>query len=72
MDKDRRKLEFEVCDLVYLKVSLIKGVMRFGNKGKFSPRHVGPFQVLKRVSPLAYKVELLPSLAGIHDVFHVF
>jgi hypothetical protein len=44
---------------------------RFGNKGKPSPRYVGPFQVLKRVSPLAYKIEMPPKLAGVHDVFHV-
>jgi len=47
------------------------GVWRFGNKGKLSPRYVRSFQVLKRVSPLAYKVELPPNLAGVHDVFHV-
>jgi hypothetical protein len=42
-----------------------------GNIGKLSPRYVGPFQVLKRVSPLAYKIEMPPNLAGVHDVFHV-
>jgi hypothetical protein len=45
--------------------------MRFCKKDKLSPRYVGPFQVLKRISPLAYKIELPPSLDGIHDVFHV-
>jgi hypothetical protein len=70
-DKHRRTLEFEVGDLVYLKVSPMRGVMRFGKKGKLSPRYVGPFQVLKRVSPLAYKIELPPNLEGVHDVFHV-
>jgi len=70
-DKHRRKLVFKVGDLVYLKVSPMREVMRFGKKDKLSPSYVGPFLVLKRVSPLAYKVELPPSLAGIHDVFHV-
>jgi hypothetical protein len=46
-DKHCRTLEFEVGDLVYLKVSPIRGVMRFGKKGKLSPRYVGPFQVAK-------------------------
>jgi hypothetical protein len=48
-DKHHRKLEFEVGDLVYLKVSPMCGVMRFCNKSKLSPRYVGPFQVLKYV-----------------------
>jgi hypothetical protein len=43
VDKHRCKLEFEVGDLVYLKVSPMRGVWRFGNKGKLSPRYVGPF-----------------------------
>jgi hypothetical protein len=69
-DKHCRKLEFEVGDLVYLKVSPIRGVMHFGNKGKLSPRYIGPFQLLKLVSLIAYKVEMHPSLEGIHNVFH--
>jgi hypothetical protein len=67
----RRKLEFKVGDLVYLKVSPMQGVWHFGNKGKLSPWYVKSFQVLKRLNPLAYKVEMPPSLAGIHNVFHV-
>jgi ribosomal protein L21E len=70
-DMHHRKLEFMVGDLVYLKVSPMMNVWRFGNKGKLSPRYVGLFQVLKRVSPLAYKIEMPPNLSGIHDVFHV-
>jgi len=68
---DRCRLEFMVGNLVYLKVSPIWNVWRFDNKGKLSPRYVGPFQVLKHVSPLAYKIEMPPNLAGVHDVFHV-
>jgi hypothetical protein len=51
-DKHHCKLEFKVGDLVYLKVSPMRGVMRFGNKGKLSPRYIGPFQVLKCVVSL--------------------
>jgi hypothetical protein len=49
----------------------MRNVWRFANKGKLSPRYVGPFQVLKRVSLIAYKIEMLPNLAGVNDVFHV-
>jgi len=49
----RRDLEFEVNDWVYLKISLKKGVMRFGKKGKLSPRYVGPYQILRRVDKVA-------------------
>ncbi|XP_073151871.1 uncharacterized protein [Henckelia pumila] len=49
----------------------MKGVMRFGKKGKLSPRFVGPFEILDRVGTLAYRVALPPNLAGVHNVFHV-
>lgn len=67
----RRKLEFEVGDQVFLKVSPMKGVMRFGKKGKLSPRYVSPFLVTEVVGPVAYRVELPSNLAGVDDVFHV-
>ncbi|KAL6324088.1 hypothetical protein AAG906_006359 [Vitis piasezkii] len=70
-DHRRRDLEFEVGDHVFLKVSPMKSVMRFGRKGKLSPRFVGPFEILERVGTLAYKVALPPSLSKIHNVFHV-
>ena len=71
VDNRRRDLEFKVGDHVFLKVSLMKSIMRFGRKGKLSPRFVGPFEVLERVGTLAYKVALPPSLSKIHNVFHV-
>jgi len=70
-DKHRRQLEFNVGDLVYLKVSPMKGVMRFGKIGKLSPRFVGLFEVKEVVGPVVYKVELPPALSGIHNIFHV-
>ena len=54
----------------FLKVSPIKNVMRFGKKGKLSPRHVGPFEVLKKVGALAYRVTLPPKFGKIHNMFH--
>ncbi|KAA3479739.1 reverse transcriptase [Gossypium australe] len=56
---------------VFLKVSPWKKVLRFGLKGKLSPRFIGPYRVLKRVGPIAYQLELPPKLRQIHDVFHV-
>ena len=54
-----------------LKVSPMKVVMRFGKRGKLSPRYIGPFEVLKRVGELAYELALPPGLSGVHPVFHV-
>ena len=47
-DNKRRKLEFDVRDHVFLKISPFKGVMRFGKRGKLSPRYIGPFEILRR------------------------
>jgi ribosomal protein L21E len=71
VDKRRLLVNFEVGDQVFLKVSPMKGVMRFGKKGKLSPRYVGPFIIIEIVGPVAYQVKLQPELAGVHDVFHV-
>ena len=49
----------------------MKNVMRFGKKGKLSPRYVGPFEVLVKVGALEYRVALPPKLEKIHNVFHV-
>jgi len=56
---------------VLLRVSPMKGVMRFGKKGKLSPRYTGPFEILERVGEVAYRLALPPSLADVHPVFHV-
>jgi hypothetical protein len=49
----------------------MKGVSRFGKKSKLNPRFIGPFEILKRIGPVAYRLALPPNLFGIHDVFHV-
>ncbi|KAM3199623.1 hypothetical protein P3L10_031983 [Capsicum annuum] len=71
-DIRRRDLEFEVDDLVYLKVSPMKGVKRFVKKGKLSPRYVGPYRILGGVGKVAYELELPADLSSVHPVFHVF
>jgi hypothetical protein len=70
-NKRRRPLEFEVGDHIYLWVSPMKAVKRFGLKGKLAPRYIGPFPILEKCGTLAYKLKLSPSLAGVHDIFHV-
>ncbi|GKA50072.1 putative reverse transcriptase domain-containing protein [Tanacetum coccineum] len=70
-DNRRKPLEFEVGDRVMLKVSPWKGVIRFGKKGKLAPRYVGPFEILERIGPVAYRLRLPEELSGIHDTFHV-
>jgi hypothetical protein len=60
-----------VGDYVYLKVSPIKGIKRFGVKGKLAPRYIGPFQIQARCEEVAYQLSLPESLSAMHDVFHV-
>nr|GEW82365.1 hypothetical protein [Tanacetum cinerariifolium] len=64
-------LEFQVRDRVMLKVSPRKGVIRFRNRGKLSPRYIGPFKILKRVGLVAYTLELSEELSNVHSTFHV-
>ncbi|KAL5575262.1 hypothetical protein UlMin_016961 [Ulmus minor] len=45
--------------------------MRFGKKGKLSPRYIGPFKILERIGKVAYRLALPPELSSVHNVFHV-
>ena len=65
-------LEFEIGDWVYLNISPMKEGMRYGKKGKPSPRYVGPYEIFKQVGKVAYELKLLSELALVHPVFHVF
>ena len=67
----RKDIEFEVRDKVFLKVSPWKKILRFGRKGKLSPRFIDPYEILERVGPVVYCLELTPKLAKLHDVLHV-
>ena len=70
-DRRRRPLEFEMGDHVFLKVMPKRGVIRFGKWGKLSSRYIGPFEILKRVGTIVYRLALLPSLSSVHEVFLV-
>ena len=56
---------------MFLKVSPMKGVMRFGKKGKLAPRYIGPFEIQSRVGEVDYKLVLLLELSRIHLVFRM-
>ena len=71
MDQHRTEMEFQTGDKVFLKVSPWNGIMRFSNKSKLSPWYIGPYEIVERTGPLAYRLALPPELSRIHDVFHV-
>ncbi|GJV44123.1 putative reverse transcriptase domain-containing protein [Tanacetum coccineum] len=64
-----KPLEFQVGDRVMLKVSPRKGVIRFGKRGKLNPGYIGPFKILERIGPMAYKLELPEELSNVHNTF---
>jgi hypothetical protein len=70
-DIRRRPIQFQIEDLIYLRVSPTRGIQRFGVKGKLAPRYVGPFEITEICGPVAYHLQLPPQLAAIHDIFHV-
>ncbi|CAA7043816.1 unnamed protein product [Microthlaspi erraticum] len=70
-DKHRRELEFQVGDLVYLKLITFKGKDKAAATGKLKPRYMGPYKILERIGLVAYKLELPPALVAFHPVFHV-
>nr|GEW33030.1 hypothetical protein [Tanacetum cinerariifolium] len=71
VDKRRKPLEFSVGDYVLLKVSPWKDVVLLKKKGKLTPRFVGPFEIIEKVGPMAYRLDFPDELNGVHDTFHV-
>jgi hypothetical protein len=70
-DKRCSPLEFKVGDHVYLRVSPMKGVHRFGIKGKLVPRYIGPYPIIDKYGPTSYQMELPVKVSMVHNVFHV-
>ena len=70
-DAHRMDKQFVVREKVFLRVRLRKSPIRYGKGSKLAPHFVGPFKILERIGPIAYRLALPPNLARIHDVFHV-
>ncbi|GJS63198.1 hypothetical protein Tco_0677762 [Tanacetum coccineum] len=70
-DKRRKPLEFQVGDMIMLKVAPWKGVIRFGKRGKLNPRYIRPFKIIERIGLVAYRLELPKKLSRVHNVFHI-
>ena len=70
-DLKRKDIEYEVGDMVFLKVLPWKKVLKFRKKGKLSPRFIDPYEVLDRIGPVAYRLALPLELTKLHEVFHV-
>ncbi|GJU84402.1 putative reverse transcriptase domain-containing protein [Tanacetum coccineum] len=70
-DKRRKPLEFQVAYTVMLKVSPWKEVIHFSKRGKLNPCYIGPFKILVRVGPVAYRLKLPEQLSHVHITFHV-
>ena len=66
-----RDLEFEVEDRVFLKLSPWKGVVRFEKRGKLNPIYIGPFEIVERIGPVAYRLDLPEELSRVYNVFHI-
>jgi hypothetical protein len=70
-DSKHREIIYEVGDRAYLRVSPLRGIKRFGIKGKLAPRFIGPYKILSRKGEVAYELELPDTLSAVHNVFHV-
>ena len=67
----KKVIIYEVGDKVFLEVSPWRKILRFGKRGKLSLRFTGPYEILGRIGPVAYRLPLPPELSKLHDVFHV-
>ncbi|XP_052116426.1 uncharacterized protein LOC127746605 [Arachis duranensis] len=70
-DQRRKPLEFKEGEHVFLKVTPTTRVGRAIKTKKLNPRYIGPFEILKRIGQVAYRIALLPYFSNLHDVFHV-
>ena len=67
-EANRSELDFQESNWVFLKISPMKRVVRFGERGKLNPRYVEPFEILEKIGPVAYRLTLTPKFANVHDV----
>ena len=70
-DSKRREVTYEVGERTYVRVSPLRGVKRFGIKGKLAPRFIGPYKVLSRKGEVAYELELPEVVFAVHNMFDV-
>ncbi|WZY72146.1 hypothetical protein YC2023_004386 [Brassica napus] len=70
-DKRHKDLEFQVGDLVYLKMRTFQGGSKTRKLKKLKPRFMGPYPILERIGAVAYRLGLSAELSDFHDVFHV-
>jgi hypothetical protein len=70
-DKRCRPLKLEVGDHIYIRVSPMKGVRRFGIKGKLAPHYIGLYPIIDKYGTTSYQMELPSKLSGVHNVFHI-
>ncbi|GKF20696.1 hypothetical protein Tco_0069334 [Tanacetum coccineum] len=71
LDVRQKPMEFDVVNMVMLKVTHWKDVIQIGKRGKLSPHYVGPFKIIERIDPVGYRLELPEKLCGIHNTFYV-
>lgn len=64
-------MKFEIGDKVFLKIALMKRVMRFEKKGRISPRCIGLYEIFYKIGDVAYKLALPPILVKVHNVFYL-
>ena len=70
-DARRTDRSYEVGDHVFIRIRPNKSTIQFGEGTKLSPRFIGPFEILERIGPVAYRLALPPHLHRTHNVFHV-
>ena len=70
-DKRRKPLEFQVGEHIFLKISPVTGIGRVLKSQKLTPKFLGPYQILRKIGPVAYEIALPPNLSNLHPVFHV-
>lgn len=64
-------LEVEMGDTIFMNASLMKALGKYKSHGKLSPRYFGPYQTVKRIGKVAYRIALPPEMANFHDVFYI-